>query len=275
MAELSPYYVVSNPFAPDEELTVLFAGHSQTTPDHKVGPRVVDYYLLHHVVRGKGRFISEGITYELETGDSFLIEPGKLVTYTADFADPWGYRWVAFTGIRARALLDTPIVKTEEQRIAELFEHIELGLKLKKPGLNLKVAGYLHLLFAEYAEAAGHNEQNLHAPGEVKTLVQSAIHYLSTQFSEPITMEMMAESLGYNRAYLSKLFKEQTGITPVTFLLRLRLDKARRMLRERTELTSQQIAYSVGFRDPLYFSKQFHSHYGCSPTQYRMETKMM
>ncbi len=66
-------------------------------------------------------------------------------------------------------------------------------------------------------------------------------------------MEMMAENLGYNRAYLSKLFKEHTGITPVTFLLRLRLDNARRMLRERLELTVEQIAFSVGFRDPLYF----------------------
>lgn len=86
-------------------------------------------------------------------------------------------------------------------------------------------------------------------------------------------MEMMAENLGYNRAYLSKLFKEHTGITPVTFLLRLRLDNARRMLRERLELTVEQIAFSVGFRDPLYFSKQFRKMYGRSPTDYRNSIK--
>jgi AraC-like DNA-binding protein len=84
---------------------------------------------------------------------------------------------------------------------------------------------------------------------------------------------MMAESLGYNRAYLSRLFKQHTKITPVTFLLKLRIDKARLLLRERLELTVEQIASSVGFHDPLYFSKQFRRWYGVSPTEYREQMK--
>ncbi|MED4599917.1 AraC family transcriptional regulator, partial [Paenibacillus validus] len=99
--------------------------------------------------------------------------------------------------------------------------------------------------------------------------VRQALQYLSAQYAEPITIELMAETLGYNRAYLSTLFKEHTGVSPVTFLLRLRLDKARRLLRERPELTVEQIASSVGFQDPLHFSKQFKRQYQTSPSEYR------
>ncbi|MBW7457649.1 helix-turn-helix domain-containing protein, partial [Paenibacillus sepulcri] len=68
-------------------------------------------------------------------------------------------------------------------------------------------------------------------------------------------------------------FKQHTGMTPVTFLLKLRLDKARQLLRERQELTTQQIAASVGLQDPLYFSKQFRRFYGLSPSAYREEMR--
>lgn len=274
------YFVVSNPYpAPeDSPLTVLFAGHSQTKPGHKPGPKVVDYYLLHHVLSGKGTYVCQGQTYELGAGDSFLIEPGKLVNYMADTLDPWHYRWVAFEGRLAERLLqDTglssqqPVVHTGRKRsIGVLFRQVQLAFQHRGAGANLKANGCLHLLFAEFAEALrplrSDEPEQATAAGQT---VQRALQYLSKQYAEPITIELMAESLGYNRAYLSTLFKRQTGLTPVTFLLRLRLDKARHLLRERPELTVEQIASSVGFQDPLYFSKQFKRHYQLSPTDYR------
>jgi len=100
-------------------------------------------------------------------------------------------------------------------------------------------------------------------------LARQVIGYLSTQYAEPITIEGMAETLGYNRAYLSRIFKQRAGVSPATFLTKLRVDHGRRLLRERPELTVEQIASSVGFQDPLYFSKQFRRWYSQSPTVYR------
>lgn len=274
------YFVVSNPQQPDPdgELTVLFTGQSQTKPGHRPGPKVVDYYLLHHITAGRGDYTCGGRTYPLGAGDSFLIEPGKLINYMADGDDPWHYRWIAFEGRLAEKLLadiglgaSCPVVHTgRNRRITTLYHQVQLAFQSRGAHPGVKAAGYLHLLLAEYGEALrpAQSRQPQQTTSAEYT-VQQAIHYLSAQYAEPITIELMADTLGYNRAYLSTLFKQQTGVAPVTFLLRLRLDKARHLLRERTELTVEQIASSVGFQDPLYFSKQFKRLYQTSPTEYR------
>lgn len=279
------YYVVSNPQPSEQKnLAVLFTGSSQTKPGHKPGPKVVDYYLLHYIQSGCGTYTCQGHTYQLGQGDSFLIEPGKLISYVADEAEPWHYRWLAFEGSQAAQLLESiglssqqPIVHTGGKRhIAVIYHQVQAAFQARVPHAGLKAVGYLHLLLAEYAQALQPKQQNdLHLTGSGEQIAQQALHYLSSQYAEPITIELMAETLGYNRAYLSTLFKKHTGLTPVTFLLRLRIDKARLLLRERKELTVEQIASSVGFQDPLYFSKQFKRLYGMSPTDYRDAMKRL
>ncbi|MFD0694053.1 helix-turn-helix domain-containing protein [Paenibacillus sp. GCM10027628] len=277
------YYVVSNPLpAQDRELVVLFAGESQTKPAHKLGPKVYDYYLVHYIISGKGIFSCHGHDHALSAGDSFVIEPEQLVSYVSDEADPWHYCWIAFSGPEAAGLVAStsvnpllPIIHTKRNRhIPVLFRHIQQALRTRKANAQLKACGYLQLLLAEYCDVlTASTLTGAVAEAESGRIVQQAIHYLSTQYAEPITIELMAESLGYNRAYLSRIFKRHTKVTPVTFLLKLRVDKARLLLRERMELTIEQIAASVGFYDPLYFSKQFRRWYGVSPSEYRNQIK--
>jgi AraC-like DNA-binding protein len=279
------YYMVSNPQPKkQDDLSVLFTGSSQTKPGHKPGPKVVDYYLLHYIQSGLGTYTCQGITYKLGAGDSFLIEPGKLISYAADENHPWHYRWLAFEGGQAARLLEAtglssqqPIVHTGGKRhIPVMYHKIQAAFQTRLAHAGLKAVGYLHLLLAEYAHALQPKQQSdPHLTGTGEQIAQQALHYLSTQYAEPITIELMAEAFGYNRAYLSTLFKKHTGLTPATFLLRLRIDKARLLLRERQELTIEQIASSVGFHDPLYFSKQFKRLYGMSPTDYRDAMKRL
>ncbi|WP_281883715.1 AraC family transcriptional regulator [Paenibacillus sp. YYML68] len=273
------YYVVSNPQPQaDRDLVVLFAGNSQTKPGHKPGPKIVDYYLLHHVLSGLGTYTCAGRTYELRAGDTFLIEPGTLINYMADLHRPWHYRWIAFQGeAAARALRDIglhseqPIVRSgRTRRLPMLFQDVQQAFQDRSAGAGLKAQGCLQLILAEFADTLKPEKtSDPKATAGSDRTVQQALHYLTAQYAEPITIELMADTLGYNRAYLSALFKAHTGVSPVTFLLRLRLDKARRLLRERPELTVEQIASSVGFQDPLHFSKQFKRHYQASPTDYR------
>jgi AraC-like DNA-binding protein len=285
MPKQESYYVVSNPLPSGESaLTVLFAGESQTKPIHRLGPKVYDYYLIHYVISGRGVFSTQGEEYALGTGDSFVIEPEQLISYVSDENDPWHYCWIAFTGEQAPTLVAStginplqPILHSKRNRhIPVLFRHIQQALRAKKVSAQLKSIGYLLLLLGEYCEAlSASTTAGIVTEAESDRIVQQAIHYLSTQYAEPITIEMMAESLGYNRAYLSRLFKRHTKVTPVTFLLKLRVDKARQLLRERLELTIEQIAASVGFYDPLYFSKQFRRLYGVSPSEYRNQIKSL
>lgn len=280
MSNNTTYQVVSNPVSlHTRELTVLFAGESQTKPQHHIGPKVVDYYLLHHVISGKGTFRMGDITAELAAGDSFLIPPGQLFHYVSDEEAPWFYRWVAFTGTQAQALvteaglgLEYPIVNsgvntTPGEQCLAIFE----AFRARGSSASLLASGHLHLLLASLHETTAEITQSPIRPdSHSDELVRQVISYLSTQYAEPVTIEVMAETLGYNRAYLSRLFKQHTSLSPVTFLTKLRVDHGRRLLRERPELTVEQIASSVGFLDALYFSKQFRRWYNQSPTDYRI-----
>jgi len=279
------YSVVSNP-SPQEHgaLNVLFSGESQTKPGHRIGPKVVDYYLMHHVLSGHGTFTVDGDVYELGENQTFLIRPEQLVSYEANEQDPWKYRWIAFGGEQAADALgdmlgghSRPVITTgNNRRIPVLYRSIGQSLRQGGHGAHFRALGYLYLLMAELGTAL--QEPGTGAPraeNDTEALMQQIIRYLSTQYAEPISIERMADTLGYNRAYLSRIFKQRTGMTPVTFLLKLRIDKARQLLRERPELTVEQIAASAGFQDPLYFSRQFRRFYGQSPSSYREEMKRM
>lgn len=272
------YFVITNPFQDKSDLQILFSGYSQTKPNHQIGPRVFDYYLLHHVHSGHGKFTCADKEYSLGKGNSFVIEPGKLVTYSSDELKPWFYSWIAFKGEKAREMLSEagisskePVVQTgNSKRVPVLLKQMQNTLKLQASNSNLQLAGYFYLLLAEFQKhRLPARIYKPEAASETEMKVQQAIHYLTTQYSEPITIERMAQSLGYSREYLSKLFKAYTKTTPITFLSNLRLNNARLLLRERMELTVEQVASSVGFNDPLYFSKQFKKMYGQSPSEYK------
>ncbi|UVI31641.1 AraC family transcriptional regulator [Paenibacillus spongiae] len=277
------YSVVSNPTShSDGDLYVLFSGESQTKPGHRIGPKIYDFYLMHHVLSGRGTFTAAGKPYELHAGQTFLIRPEQLISYAAHETEPWRYRWIAFEGRQADRLA-SPFLQGEQQvvdtggnrRIGVLYRSIERSFRLGGADAHLRSVGYLHLLFAEFSSVLQEPADRAVRPGGDEELFQQVIRYLSTQYAEPVSIERMAETLGYNRAYLSRLFKRRTGMTPVTFLLKLRVDKARLLLRERQELTIEQIAASAGFQDPLYFSKQFKRFYGQSPSDYREAMRLV
>ncbi|CAM3968854.1 AraC family transcriptional regulator [Cohnella lubricantis] len=282
MRRTPTYRVVSNPAGMELEaaggITVLFAGESQTSPEHRVGPKVVDYYLLHHVISGRGTFVSGDLRAELREGHSFLIPPKQLVSYASDPSDPWKYRWAAFDGDLAPHLAETAgfgpeggFVDTGESRLpAEMCKNIFEAFRSRSRSASLEASGYLYLLLAALQDASSEAQRAALRPdSHSDELVRRMIGYLSTQYAEPVTIEAMAEAIGYNRAYLSRLFKRRTGMTPIAFLTQARIDRGRRLLRERPELTIEQIASSVGIQDALYFSKLFRRRYGESPTEYR------
>jgi AraC-like DNA-binding protein len=279
------YTVVSNPVSIEHgDLNVLFSGESQTRPGHRIGPKVYDFWLLHHVLSGTGVYRVDGTEYRLRAGHAFLIEPGRLIEYEADRDDPWMYRWVAFAGSRSGELVgaagfsaDRPVVDAGPNlRPAALIGRIQRAFRGGDKLAGLEAEGHLRLLMAEYGKAMARGEMPVPGSGAGgNALVQRIVHYLSTQYAEPVSIELMAATLGFSRAYLSRVFKRHTGMTPVAFLLRLRIDHARRLLRERTELTVEQIAASVGFQDPLYFSKQFRRICGMPPTSYREQMRRL
>lgn len=75
-----------------QDLNPLVAGEEYCAPGHSFGPAIRRYTLIHYVVSGRGSLYARGGKYPVEAGQAFLILPGEVTTYTADWEQPWHYR---------------------------------------------------------------------------------------------------------------------------------------------------------------------------------------
>lgn len=94
----------------------------------------------------------------------------------------------------------------------------------------------------------------------------AVLHYMATEYANPdISLETAISTVGINRAKLNSILKEETGLTFSTYLNKLRLTEATRLLSEKPEANVAEIAFSVGYNNVSYFNKLFKNEYGCSP----------
>jgi AraC-like DNA-binding protein len=108
--------------------------------------------------------------------------------------------------------------------------------------------------------------QDLHRDKE-----QSAIlRFMATEYVNPeLDVETMVSKLGIGRNKINEILKAELGFTFSTYLNKLRLTEAARLLGEKEATSVAEIAYAVGYRNVSYFNKLFKEEYGCTPKTFR------
>lgn len=98
----------------------------------------------------------------------------------------------------------------------------------------------------------------------------SLLHYMATEYANPeLSLEMAAAHLGINRTKINDILKEELSLTFSTYLNKLRLTEAARLLSENEDANISEIAYSVGYNNVSYFSKLFKQEYDCAPKTFK------
>ncbi|MFJ9500192.1 helix-turn-helix domain-containing protein [Brevibacillus centrosporus] len=103
---------------------------------------------------------------------------------------------------------------------------------------------------------------------EKPTLVEQVMAYLDKHHAEQITLDLLAKQFHYSVRYLTRIFKMRTGYSPIDYLIKVRIQKAAERL-QGTDATLQEIAASVGYADPFYFTRLFKKHTGMTSNQYQ------
>ena len=101
-------------------------------------------------------------------------------------------------------------------------------------------------------------------------IVESVKAYLRYNYNEPLNFSDIASQYNFSSAYLSKIFKEQTGTSPGRYLSEYRINIAKKLLID-SDLSVKEIAIKVGFEDQFHFSKNFKNIVGISPQQFRTQ----
>lgn len=254
-------------------ITIYYCGHEQCSSGHFFGPAVRQHYLLHVVLKGRGRYRAGKKEYALEEGDAFLIKPQEVTYYQADEANPWEYSWTAFSGLEAERLLME--YHADE---AGYYYHAGQGERWKdymeklvnafrEGGHNMdEMAGYFTLLFSQFERREGEREDY------EQGYLARAQSYMHHNYSYPIRIEDVSAYVGIDRTYLYRLFMKYKGISPKTYLTSYRIIEAKRLLEE-TGLSITETGLSCGFHDSSVFSKRFLSMEGESPLQYRKKKR--
>ncbi|MCC8102010.1 MAG: response regulator [Clostridiales bacterium] len=107
-------------------------------------------------------------------------------------------------------------------------------------------------------------------PGGSSRLTDEVIQYLNENYQNA-SLEKAATYVGLSPSYLSRLFKEKSGIGFSDLLLKIRMEKAATMLSD-IRYKSYEIAHRVGYDNPKNFSRAFKAYYGVSPSEYRRES---
>ncbi len=101
-----------------------------------------------------------------------------------------------------------------------------------------------------------------------KKLVDTMEQYLIDNYNKSLTYETFYNLFGYNQKYITSLFKSAKSISPSKYITRLRMERAKSLLKKNPEILLKDVAKLVGYEDPLHFSKVFKDYYGQSPSKY-------
>ncbi|AGI39066.2 transcriptional regulator [Thermoclostridium stercorarium subsp. stercorarium DSM 8532] len=118
------------------------------------------------------------------------------------------------------------------------------------------------------------NGLNERAESQNAILINKAKRYIYNNIKKDISLDEVAEHINISPAYLSKLFKENTGVNFVTYVKELKFELAMDLLLN-SDLTIQQIAHEVGFNTPAYFIQQFKARYGYTPNSFRKQKSFL
>lgn len=246
-----------------------------------------------YIKRGFALHTCNDITTMLTSGDLFAIRPGDAHGYTSAnhtylynclfFSEALDNIWEEIKELPGIQQVFEKNESPSWKRIhldlygrnqaEEFLEKMKWERLNKKPGweLNLKslLIGFLVLFFRAYNDHYGLQDD---CGCKYFKHVYNALGFIESNFRENISANDIASAAGLSPDYLSRQFKQFTGMTPIEYIRNFRFAKAMEMLKD-SAVSVSEVACEVGYDDPCYFTRQFRQMLKMSPSEYRkMET---
>ncbi len=104
--------------------------------------------------------------------------------------------------------------------------------------------------------------------GQSRSVVEVAKSYIEENYSRDLSLDDVSRKVDISPYYFSRIFKEQVGKNFIDYLTDLRIEKAKKLLKQ-SEMSMKEICASIGYSDPNYFSRTFKKNVGVTPTVYK------
>lgn len=271
--------------APSEEflnssLYLSWAGHRQCSPDFSEGPKLIDSYIMLFVLNGHGYAeLHNGESKRLSKGDFLIYYPKQRHYFYADENDPMEIMWLYFQGTHCADMLNAIGLNADEplhhffisHSIQRTMTTIINALGMTDDIHRLAATGETMILFS-YIQNTLQGRNRLKDTYKQDTAISKVLSFIEENYHMDINIDILCNYVNYSRSYLSRLFKKEVNMTIPEYANTIRIQHARILLIE-TSMSMREVASSVGFSDPYYFSNVFKSFTGYSPSAYRAEHK--
>ena len=231
---------------------------------------------LFYVIDGNGEFNIQGQRFPVKANDFVIINPQVEHTELSSPDEPLEYIVLGINGLSFSNL--TPVsegghpfsffnLRDEQKDILRYLNAMVQEATSQSMSYELVCHNLLEILLIKILR---HQHFDLEVSKQSKATKDISFikHYLETYYHESIQLEDLASMTHLSRFYISHSFKKEIGMSPMEYLIAIRIKESKILLRT-TNYSISQVADIVGFTTPTYFSKQFRKSTGISPTDYR------
>ena len=235
----------------------------------------IDFQLL-YIASGQAHFFFNNEEKIVTAGHMVLYRPKEMQKYVYYGTDLTEVYWVHFTGSDVTNILrkygiadDMRIIYTGTSlEYSRIFKQMIYELQQCQFDYEQLLSMLLHQIFISIHRqiTAARKIKNEYLENEMELAAQ----YFNDNYNTSINIESYAASRGMSISWFIRSFKQYTNITPMQYIVSLRITNAQ-MLLESTKYSVKEIGYIVGYENPLYFSRIFSKQKGVSPTEYRKQ----
>ncbi len=251
---------------------------------YDVADHTHDFLMVYYVVSGSAKIRVDGSEYTVRQGDLVLIDPGRMHGHVKSDSTLF-YLGVSnfqiegneknHLGVQGNPVI-TPLRYPNEiyncyRQIIETLEKKDACWDLLS---NVYSAEFFVWIVKELSPSKSDEMKEFFQLKmyDKESIVTMMTNYLKDNYMKKISVEEIARSTYLSTTYVTKIFKEIINDTPINYLIQIRLEKAKELLRE-GKISIQDISKQIGYDDPYYFSKLFKKKYGMAPSEYRKQQK--
>ncbi len=243
-----------------------------------------DYLEVAFVLSGSGKYRIDDELFDIREGDLLILNPGVKHQALLNEEGEAGTTefFVGCMNFQLKGeeenCLPLPggscILHTTgelRQKLFRICSSMEVEKASSKIGRYFMLKSYMIqmmlLIIREQYQPLEHVEGYAFESVNKKYVVEQIVNYFEDHYNEKISLDRIAENMYLSTFYISKIFKSETGDTPIRHLINIRLEKAKELLEKGHPGSIQEIAAMVGYEDAYHFSKLFKKYYGISPSQ--------
>lgn len=251
--------------------TLLISDYTNTAGStalrHIHSARPHETIIFFYVISGTGTLMAdnsagETITYQVKSGQGFMLFPGQINTYIADTDFPWEYTWVEFDGLRAKEIVETaglspdhPVYHSHSADLRQKMMEEMLYISHNSQESPFHLIGHTWLFLDYFMRST--ETVRMKQDGSIRDFyIKEALSFIEQNFQNDISIEDIAACCGLNRSYFGKIFHDTIGRSPQEFLISYRMTKAAELLKI-TALSIADIGNAVGYPNQLHFSRGF------------------